>query len=100
MSIDSTKSKQTFNQMTISHPFLPCKFMNYTQAQKYRFRLFWFTLEITKYEESYDELMVGELVEFEEGRKYIASNLESKNFGVVLMADGLKRKERSSIKAT
>ena len=36
--------------------------------------------------------MVGELVEFEEGRKYIASTLESNNFGVVLMADGLMRK--------
>lgn len=44
--------------------------------------------------------MVGELVEFEEGRKYISSNLESNNFGVVLMADSLMRKERSSIKAT
>lgn len=44
--------------------------------------------------------MVGELVEFEEGRKDIAFNLESNNFGIVLMADSLMRKERSSIKAT
>ncbi|KAJ4739894.1 hypothetical protein LUZ62_001238 [Rhynchospora pubera] len=47
-----------------------------------------------------DEVMAGELVEFEEGTVGIALNLESKNVGVVLMGDGLKIKERSSVKAT
>nr|YP_010121369.1 ATP synthase CF1 alpha subunit [Isolepis setacea]QRE78366.1 ATP synthase CF1 alpha subunit [Isolepis setacea]ULQ66353.1 ATP synthase CF1 alpha subunit [Isolepis setacea] len=47
-----------------------------------------------------NEVMAGELVEFEEGTKGIALNLESKNVGVVLMGDGLMIKERSSVKAT
>nr|YP_010290846.1 ATP synthase CF1 alpha subunit [Gahnia tristis]ULQ66003.1 ATP synthase CF1 alpha subunit [Gahnia tristis] len=47
-----------------------------------------------------DEVMAGELVEFEEGTTGIALNLESKNVGVVLMGDGLMIKERSSVKAT
>ncbi|KAL2920995.1 ATP synthase subunit alpha chloroplastic [Bienertia sinuspersici] len=36
-----------------------------------------------------DEVMAGELVEFEEGTIGIALNLESNNVGVVLMGDGL-----------
>ncbi|PHT78947.1 ATP synthase subunit alpha, chloroplastic [Capsicum annuum] len=36
-----------------------------------------------------DEVMVGELVEFEEGTIGIALNLESNNVGVVLMGDGI-----------
>ena len=47
-----------------------------------------------------NEVMAGDLVEFEEGTKGIALNLESKNVGVVLMGDGLMIKERSSVKAT
>nr|YP_010291651.1 ATP synthase CF1 alpha subunit [Scleria parvula]ULQ67658.1 ATP synthase CF1 alpha subunit [Scleria parvula] len=47
-----------------------------------------------------DEVMAGELVEFEEGTIGIALNLESKNVGVVLMGDGSMIKERSSVKAT
>ncbi|PHU00558.1 30S ribosomal protein S2, chloroplastic [Capsicum chinense] len=47
-----------------------------------------------------DEVMTGELVEFEEGTIGIALNLESNNVGVVLMGDGLLIQERSSIKAT
>nr|YP_009433789.1 ATP synthase CF1 alpha subunit [Hypolytrum nemorum]ANP26003.1 ATP synthase CF1 alpha subunit [Hypolytrum nemorum] len=47
-----------------------------------------------------DEVMAGELVEFEEGTIGIALNLESKNVGVVLMGDGLMIKEKSSVKAT
>ncbi|KAF3654734.1 hypothetical protein FXO38_15010 [Capsicum annuum] len=47
-----------------------------------------------------DEVMVGELVEFEEGTIGIALNLESNNVGVVLMGDGLLIQERSSVKAT
>jgi len=47
-----------------------------------------------------DEVMAGELVEFEEGTVGIALNLESKNVGVVLMGDGLLIQEGSSIKAT
>nr|GLL35885.1 ATP synthase CF1 alpha subunit [Ipomoea trifida] len=47
-----------------------------------------------------DEVMVGELVEFEEGTIGIALNLESKNVGVVLMGDGLMIQEGSSVKAT
>ncbi|KAL2905123.1 ATP synthase subunit alpha chloroplastic [Bienertia sinuspersici] len=35
-----------------------------------------------------DEVMAGELVEFEEGTIGIALNLESNNVGVVLMGDG------------
>ncbi|KAL2934581.1 ATP synthase subunit alpha chloroplastic [Bienertia sinuspersici] len=47
-----------------------------------------------------DEVMAGELVEFEEGTIGIALNLESNNVGVVLMGDGLMIQEGSSIKAT
>ncbi|PHT94398.1 ATP synthase subunit alpha, chloroplastic [Capsicum annuum] len=44
-----------------------------------------------------DEVMAGELVEFEEGTIGIALNLESNNVGVVLMGDGLLIQERSSV---
>ncbi|WVZ03166.1 hypothetical protein V8G54_023972 [Vigna mungo] len=47
-----------------------------------------------------EEVMAGELVEFEEGTIGIALNLESKNVGVVLMGDGLLIQEGSSVKAT
>ncbi|KAL4609851.1 hypothetical protein ACB092_08G010700 [Castanea dentata] len=47
-----------------------------------------------------DEVMVGELVEFEEGTIGIALNLESNNVGVVLMGGGLMIQEGSSVKAT
>ncbi|KAL6312174.1 hypothetical protein AAG906_021983 [Vitis piasezkii] len=47
-----------------------------------------------------DEVMAGELVEFEEGTIGIALNLESNNVGVVLMGDGLMIQEGSSVKAT
>jgi len=35
------------------------------------------------------EIMLGELVEFAEGTRSIALNLESKNVGIVLMSGGL-----------
>nr|QBK84209.1 AtpA [Zantedeschia aethiopica]QHN55017.1 ATP synthase CF1 alpha subunit [Zantedeschia aethiopica]QJF46753.1 ATP synthase CF1 alpha subunit [Zantedeschia aethiopica] len=47
-----------------------------------------------------DEVMAGELVEFEEGTIGIALNLESNNVGAVLMGDGLMIQEGSSVKAT
>lgn len=47
-----------------------------------------------------DEVMAGELVEFEEGTVGIALNLELSNVGVVLMGDGLMIQEGSSVKAT
>ena len=47
-----------------------------------------------------DEVMAGELVEFEEGTIGIALNLESNNVGVVLMGDGLMIQEGSAVKAT
>nr|YP_010287028.1 ATP synthase CF1 alpha subunit [Hydrocharis chevalieri]UKT61090.1 ATP synthase CF1 alpha subunit [Hydrocharis chevalieri] len=47
-----------------------------------------------------DEVMAGELVEFEEGTTGIALNLESNNVGVVLMGNGLMIQEGSSVKAT
>nr|YP_010392290.1 ATPase alpha subunit [Campanula pallida]UPX07898.1 ATPase alpha subunit [Campanula pallida] len=47
-----------------------------------------------------DEIMAGELVEFDEGTIGIALNLESHNVGVVLMGDGLRIQEGSSVKAT
>ncbi|KAL6573600.1 hypothetical protein OROHE_002059 [Orobanche hederae] len=47
-----------------------------------------------------DEVMAGELVEFEEGTIGIALNLESDNVGVVLMGNGLMIQEGSSVKAT
>ena len=40
-----------------------------------------------------DEVMSGELVEFEEGTIGIALNLESTNVGAVLMGDGLMIQE-------
>ena len=43
-----------------------------------------------------DEVMAGELVEFEEGTTSIALNLELNNVGVVLMGDGLLTQEESS----
>nr|YP_009131143.1 ATP synthase CF1 alpha subunit [Erodium absinthoides]YP_009131200.1 ATP synthase CF1 alpha subunit [Erodium absinthoides]YP_009138243.1 ATP synthase CF1 alpha subunit [Erodium chrysanthum]YP_009138265.1 ATP synthase CF1 alpha subunit [Erodium chrysanthum]ACH47711.1 ATP synthase CF1 alpha subunit [Erodium chrysanthum]AIA26356.1 ATP synthase CF1 alpha subunit [Erodium absinthoides]AIA26413.1 ATP synthase CF1 alpha subunit [Erodium absinthoides]AIA81376.1 ATP synthase CF1 alpha subunit [Erod len=47
-----------------------------------------------------NEVMAGELVEFEEGTTGIALNLESTNVGVVLMGGGLMIQEGSSVKAT
>ncbi|XP_057529805.1 ATP synthase subunit alpha, chloroplastic-like [Amaranthus tricolor] len=47
-----------------------------------------------------DEVMAGELVEFQEGTIGIALNLESNNVGVVLMGDGLLIQEGSSVKGT
>ncbi|KAI3677326.1 hypothetical protein L1987_86951 [Smallanthus sonchifolius] len=47
-----------------------------------------------------DEVMAGELVEFQEGTIGIALNLESTNVGVVLIGDGLLIQEGSSVKAT
>jgi F-type H+-transporting ATPase subunit alpha len=44
--------------------------------------------------------MLGELVEFAEGTRGIALNLESKNVGIVLMGDGLMIQEGSFVKAT
>lgn len=47
-----------------------------------------------------DEVMAGELVEFEEGTIGIALNLENDNVGVVLMGNGLNVLEGSTVKAT
>uniref|UniRef100_UPI00315DAB1E ATP synthase CF1 alpha subunit n=1 Tax=Pyrola atropurpurea TaxID=642525 RepID=UPI00315DAB1E len=47
-----------------------------------------------------DEVMSGELVEFQEGTIGIALNLESNNVGAVLMGDGLMIQQGSSVKAT
>ena len=47
-----------------------------------------------------DEVMAGELVEFEEGTVGIALNLENDNVGVVLMGNGLSVLEGSTVKAT
>jgi F-type H+/Na+-transporting ATPase subunit alpha len=46
------------------------------------------------------EIMLGEFVEFAEGARGIALNLESKNVGIVLMGDGLMIQEGSFVKAT
>ncbi|CAN1204244.1 ATP synthase subunit alpha, chloroplastic, partial [Linum perenne] len=46
-----------------------------------------------------DDVMSGELVEFEEGTIGIALNLEAKNVGVVLMGDGLMIQEGRVINA-
>nr|ANZ53638.1 ATP synthase CF1 alpha subunit [Gnetum gnemon] len=46
------------------------------------------------------EVMVGELVEFEDSTVGIALNLETQNVGVVLMGDGLTIKEGSFVKTT
>nr|YP_009293844.1 ATP synthase CF1 alpha subunit [Ahnfeltia plicata]AOM65532.1 ATP synthase CF1 alpha subunit [Ahnfeltia plicata]UAT97127.1 ATP synthase CF1 alpha subunit [Ahnfeltia plicata]UAT97332.1 ATP synthase CF1 alpha subunit [Ahnfeltia plicata] len=47
-----------------------------------------------------DEVMAGELLEFEDKTIGIALNLESDNVGVVLMGDGRDILEGSSVKAT
>ncbi|KAG0460144.1 hypothetical protein HPP92_023272 [Vanilla planifolia] len=47
-----------------------------------------------------DEVMAGELIEFEEGTIGIALNLELDNVCVVLMSDDLMIKEGNSVKAT
>ena len=47
-----------------------------------------------------NEVMAGELVEFEEGTIGIALNLENDNVGVVLMGNGLNILEGSTVKAT
>ncbi|KAM0071634.1 ATP synthase subunit alpha [Helianthus debilis subsp. tardiflorus] len=47
-----------------------------------------------------DEVMVGELVKFQEGTVGIALNLGSTNVGVVLIGDGLLIQEGGSVKAT
>tara|TARA_E500000178_G_scaffold274089_1_gene272576 strand:+ start:3370 stop:4878 length:1509 start_codon:yes stop_codon:yes gene_type:complete len=47
-----------------------------------------------------DNVMAGELVEFEEGTVGIALNLENDNVGVVLMGSGLTILEGSKVKAT
>jgi F-type H+-transporting ATPase subunit alpha len=44
--------------------------------------------------------MAGELLEFEDGTVGIALNLESKNVGAVLMGEGRKVQEGSSVRAT
>src|SRR6476620_12481261 len=46
-----------------------------------------------------NEVMAGELVEFEEGTIGIALNLENDNVGVVLMGNGLNVLEGSSVTA-
>ncbi|MBA0875333.1 hypothetical protein Goshw_029908, partial [Gossypium schwendimanii] len=48
----------------------------------------------------FDEVMAGELVEFEEGTIRNALNLESNNVGFVLMGDSLMLQEGSFVKAT
>ncbi|HIK37614.1 MAG: F0F1 ATP synthase subunit alpha [Geminocystis sp.] len=47
-----------------------------------------------------DQVMAGELLEFEDGTIGIALNLERDNVGAVLMGEGLDIKEGSSVKAT
>ena len=47
-----------------------------------------------------DEVMAGELLEFEDDTVGIALNLESDNVGVVLMGEGREILEGSSVKAT
>ncbi len=47
-----------------------------------------------------NDVMVGELVEFEEGTTGIAINLEEDNVGIVLMGDGLNILEGSKVYAT
>lgn len=47
-----------------------------------------------------DQVMAGELLEFEDGTIGIALNLEQDNVGAVLMGDGLDIKEGSTVKAT
>jgi len=47
-----------------------------------------------------DQVMAGELVEFEDGTVGIALNLEEDNVGAVLIGDGFGIQEGSSVKAT
>jgi F-type H+-transporting ATPase subunit alpha len=47
-----------------------------------------------------EKVMAGELVEFDEGTLGIALNLESDNVGAVLMGDGFKIQEGSSVRST
>ena len=47
-----------------------------------------------------DQVMSGELLEFEDGTIGIALNLEQDNVGAVLMGDGLDIQEGSSVQAT
>nr|YP_002327465.1 ATP synthase CF1 alpha subunit [Vaucheria litorea]ACF70882.1 ATP synthase CF1 alpha subunit [Vaucheria litorea] len=47
-----------------------------------------------------DDVMAGELVEFDDGTIGIALNLENSNVGVVLMGNGLNILEGSNVKAT
>ncbi len=47
-----------------------------------------------------EKCMAGELLEFEDGTVGIAQNLEQDNVGAVLMGDGLKIQEGSSVTAT
>ena len=47
-----------------------------------------------------DNIMSGELAEFEDGTIGIALNLEEDNVGIVLMGDGFGIQEGSSVKAT
>jgi len=47
-----------------------------------------------------EKVMAGELLEFEDGTVGIALNLESKNVGAVLMGEGRKIQEGSSLRAT
>jgi F-type H+/Na+-transporting ATPase subunit alpha len=47
-----------------------------------------------------EQVMAGELVEFEDGTVGIAQNLEEDNVGVVLMGDGVNVQEGSSVTAT
>ncbi|ERN16443.1 hypothetical protein AMTR_s00052p00188400, partial [Amborella trichopoda] len=49
---------------------------------------------------SLDEVMAGELVEFEKSTIHIAPNLESNNIGVILIGDSLMIQEGSYVKAT
>ncbi|MEB3185034.1 MAG: F0F1 ATP synthase subunit alpha [Cyanobacteriota bacterium] len=47
-----------------------------------------------------EQVMAGELVQFEDGTEGIALNLEDDNVGVVLMGEGLGVQEGSTVKAT
>jgi len=47
-----------------------------------------------------EQVMAGELVEFEDGTEGIALNLEDDNVGAVLMGEGLGIQEGSTVKAT
>ena len=46
------------------------------------------------------QVMAGELVEFEDGTEGIALNLEDDNVGAVLMGEGLGIQEGSTVRAT